>query len=232
MSLYSFKKETEHPYIIYGLIDPRDNKLRYIGKTIQGMKRLKNHLKPSSLKEGNTRKNNWLKKLLEQGLMPNFAIFISYNNYLPKSVNNKILYNLEQYFITYFKKHLPYELTNDCDGGEGSIGRVISKETRKKMSESAKRRGLPQALLNQQKPKNKPKAPKIYKSKAVPGKKQKYYDSMKIAIIGKNILTEEIIEFKGMRDAEKFFNNKFNKTSLRNSIKKQTPYYGYIWNFK
>ncbi len=222
---YMFKNDTDILCIVYGLVDPITLNIRYIGKTINGMSRPYEHFKPSSLKEGNTKKNNWLKKLFTQNLLPFIIVINEFDQ-----ISNDELYLKEQESIKYYKQF--NDLTNLGDGGPGMTGFKFSEESRKKMSESAKKRGLPKALLLQQQPKGLPKKKKKHKSRVIPGARQNYANSMKIAIKGQNINTKEIIEFMGMRDAEKYFNNKFNRTNLKFSIEKQTPYYGYLWSFK
>lgn len=56
--------------IIYGLIDPRNNQIRYVGKTIQSLRvRLRNHI--TDKPKNNTYKYNWIQSLLKDGLEPN-----------------------------------------------------------------------------------------------------------------------------------------------------------------
>lgn len=51
-------------YIVYGLVDPFANEIRYIGKTITGWERIKGHWQSSSIKENpSNHKNKWLQKL-------------------------------------------------------------------------------------------------------------------------------------------------------------------------
>jgi hypothetical protein len=117
---------TEH--IIYGLIDPRDNELRYVGYTSDEKKRYKSHLSKSSLKE-NTHKNNWIKSLLALDLKPIMEVICDYETAeeLPQReiqwiANMRILGN---------------DLTNATDGGDGVMkGRKHSEETKKKISEA------------------------------------------------------------------------------------------------
>lgn len=103
-------------YVLYGLLDPRDSKLRYIGKTQQGLKRIKQHLYPSALKAC-TRKNNWIKSLLKQGLEPGLQIFFE----LKKSNLDvrKDLLDAEIEYIASANKVFKTELYNGTAGGEG-----------------------------------------------------------------------------------------------------------------
>lgn len=212
----------ENNPIIYGLEDPISLKIRYIEKSICGNKRPKDHIKPSSLKEGNTPKNNWIKQLISKGLKPNIIILESFQN-----ITNDQLYRIEQDYI----KNIP-NLLNLTDGGPGAIGRKISEETRQKMSKSAKLRPLPKALLDNQKPKNLPKKKRKQKSRIIPGAQQKYADSMKISVIVFNLITKEEIIYKGFRDAAKIIGGKCNHCGIQKAIKNQAIYYNFSWKLK
>lgn len=52
--------------IIYTLTDPRDNQIKYVGKTNNIKRRMQEHLVESST----TKKNNWIKSLRKQNLKP------------------------------------------------------------------------------------------------------------------------------------------------------------------
>jgi len=92
----TIKMET-HPIFIYALIDPISNEIRYIGKSMNPLKRLTQHL--CQVKNNTkTHKRAWLKSLLDKGLKPNIKILevTSKNNWefveksLIKFYNNKI----------------------------------------------------------------------------------------------------------------------------------------------
>jgi group I intron endonuclease len=138
--MQNFKNVPEFVYI-YGLIDPRNNKIRYIGWCINPSGRLKSHLMSSQLKR-NTHKINWIKQLLSINLKPILEILeiVSITDYAIK----------EQWWIKIFGRE---NLTNSTDGGEGTlnpsdetrekisksqIGRKMSQETRDRMSKSQK----------------------------------------------------------------------------------------------
>jgi predicted HicB family RNase H-like nuclease len=55
---------------IYGLLDPRDNTLRYVGKTVSERARLSNHLSDLTSKK----KGRWVKGLLRLGLAPKMVV--------------------------------------------------------------------------------------------------------------------------------------------------------------
>lgn len=62
------------PVYIYGLFDPRDGRLRYIGKTVTSLKkRLEQHLSPKQAGDG-TRRGNWISLLLKQNLRPDMRL--------------------------------------------------------------------------------------------------------------------------------------------------------------
>jgi len=55
-------------YIIYGLIDPRDDALFYIGKSCDGTKQMRRHTQPWSLAGANSEKNNKIIDILTDDL--------------------------------------------------------------------------------------------------------------------------------------------------------------------
>lgn len=117
--------------VIYGLVDPRTNQLKYIGFAINPQERYLEHMKPRSRK-AHTHKNHWLNQLVEQGLKPEQIILevLSEASMLPEA---------EQFWIEYFKS-LGCNLTNHGNGGIGSLGRVHTQDTKQKLSEKGKAR--------------------------------------------------------------------------------------------
>lgn len=132
---------------IYGLFDPRDGQLRYVGKTRLTLKRrLSYHLTPHDLRS-NTWKNNWLRQLLSLGLKPQIDLF--------EEVPDECSALFEKWHVSHWKS-VGAILTNSTEGGEGrkpgvgkrwssefrakmsSIRRDLSQETRRRMSEAAK----------------------------------------------------------------------------------------------
>lgn len=88
---------------IYGLIDPRDNRVRYIGKTNNLKLRLKQHFHETKL----TLKANWIKSLKKQKLKPSIQII---------DVATELDWKTkEQYWISMFP-----DLLNMTSGGEGN----------------------------------------------------------------------------------------------------------------
>lgn len=129
---------------IYKLIDPRDNTIKYIGKTKQNdiKKRLNGHIR-MSLKNSSTKKEKWICSLLSKGLSPIIEI-----------VEECFEYNWEEreiHWINYYSEI--YNLTNSTIGGDGvkdnsgikngMFGKKHKKSSKEKMSMKAKeRRGV------------------------------------------------------------------------------------------
>lgn len=113
-------------FYIYGLFDPKENELRYIGITKNPKRRLGRHLMPSKLKSP-TYKNNWIKYLLSQNLKPVLQIFEEFSL-------EKEAFDSEIFYITYFK-WLGCNLTNTANGGEGGFTGKPSEQTLLKLKE-------------------------------------------------------------------------------------------------
>lgn len=127
---FKFNKETVKVKI-YELVDSEDlSTPRYVGITVKSLKdRLNIHLSKSALKYNNHR-INWIKSVINK--------------------SGKIVINLieevegwgnacqrEIYWIKKYRE-IGYNLTNSVDGGQGLYGRIISEESRKKMSDARK----------------------------------------------------------------------------------------------
>lgn len=114
-------------YIIYGLIDPRNGELRYVGKSSQGLTRPQSHACPSNLTE-RTHKGHWVKSLADLGLKPDILV-------LEVKPDANSLNEAECFHIAYFRQ-LGCNLTNATTGGEGAPGNRASETARAKMSAS------------------------------------------------------------------------------------------------
>src|SRR5271166_3360522 len=99
--------ENTYKNLIYGLIDPRDGQLRYIGLSSSGMSRPKDHGKESRLKRNKTRTGNWIKSLQSQGLTYEIEVLEEY----PNDISHKDLEEAEIWNIAYYKS-LGCELYN------------------------------------------------------------------------------------------------------------------------
>lgn len=107
---------------IYTLGDPETKRIRYVGKTVNVHRRLLVHMNE---KRG-THKNNWLRGLKSKGLKPLFSIIetifdSSDLDWQPREI----------FWINHYRSM--GELLTNLDGG-GHGGRIISEETRIKIS--------------------------------------------------------------------------------------------------
>ena len=57
----------KNKYIVYGLIDPRDGKIFYIGKSCSGQEKMKRHTQPWSLRNHNPDKNRKIQEIVDSG---------------------------------------------------------------------------------------------------------------------------------------------------------------------
>jgi hypothetical protein len=113
-------------YVIYGLVDPRNEEIRYVGLSSRGVGiRYSQHMSPSSLAEGGC-KNNWIKSLLNQGLKPKLVVLLVCSS-------TAELKEEEKRIIAY-QRSIGANLTNRTDGGDGNFGCVPSIETKRKIS--------------------------------------------------------------------------------------------------
>ncbi len=116
---------------IYGLYDPRDYQLRYIGKTEKLRKRLWHHLKDAKAGQ-KTYKANWMRQLLSEGLEPTIGILMeTTEDNWPEDERTCIAEAVAN----------GANLTNLTEGGEGIIGYGHSEETKRKISQSNKDQG-------------------------------------------------------------------------------------------
>jgi hypothetical protein len=121
---------------IYGLVDPRTNFIRYIGKAKDTKRRYAGHLIPSQLDQHSHHRANWLKELLRLGLKPIMEILET----VPTSEWEKA----EREWIAMFRNIPGYpDLTNTTNGGEGLDGFTPSKEMRERMAESHRGKPMP-----------------------------------------------------------------------------------------
>ena len=130
---------------IYGLFDPRDYRLRYIGKADNIQKRISKHI--TTAKHGQrTHKDDWVRLLLSQGLEPSIEIL--------EEVPIDKWQESEMAWIADCKR-FGLDLTNNTIGGGGitglseeaiesirrkATGRRHTEETKRKLSEMFKGR--------------------------------------------------------------------------------------------
>lgn len=115
---------------IYGLVDPSDNRIRYIGKSNNPQKRLYEHHQIKRLKT-HTHKNNWIKSLLKLNLKCKIVVL--------EECDESNWQEREKFYIKKYKN----QLTNTTDGGQGEFRKTwnfdYSEETRKQISNSIKK---------------------------------------------------------------------------------------------
>lgn len=183
-------KNIKHKYYIYELLDPRDGSCRYIGKSKNPEKRLKQHLSPYQLKK-NTPKNAWIKKLKTMGLSPIMRIIaISCETY----INNSEIYLIEKY------KKNGHNLTNSTIGGDGIS--FMSEQIKNKISQSKKGRGIGRKVSIE----TRKKISESQKGKNRKKWTESKYKKMCKPIIGINKETQEIFYFNSIAEASRKFN--------------------------
>ena len=126
---------------IYSIKDPRDYQIKYIGKTIDFNRRIKEHTSLYNLR-ANTSKNNWIKKLLSENLQPIFEVLETCD-----SINWG---ERERYWINYYRE-LGFDMKNMCDGGEGNHGLKMTDDF--KLNLSKKRKGKNNPYFGKKHPK-------------------------------------------------------------------------------
>ena len=124
---------------IYGLFDPRNYQLRYVGKADNVEKRLSQHIKQVKHRQYKNRYVcNWIRQLLSEGLTPSIEILeeCTQDSWKEKEIA----------WITDCKK-FGLKLCNLTNGGDGTQGYVFSDETKQKLSDM--RRGKTTSLKGQ-----------------------------------------------------------------------------------
>lgn len=110
----------------YALRDPRDNGIKYIGRTVNPKNRLRQHIYSGKSNGSKDRKSAWIKSLLNKNLKPLMEIIDYIDGY--ENIDN--IKNKEMQLIERYRKIC--DLKNDKDLVEN--GYQFSEECRKKMS--------------------------------------------------------------------------------------------------
>jgi group I intron endonuclease len=119
------------------LVDPETREVRYVGKSVDPENRFHAHLAPSHLKD-RTHKNAWLRRVVGHGLRPVLLILEE----VPAGEDE----NARERFWISFYRECGARLTNGTDGGDGTLGRIVSDETREKMARAQRgKKGPPQS---------------------------------------------------------------------------------------
>jgi hypothetical protein len=116
---------------IYALVDPRDSRVRYVGKSINPAARLNGHChKTRNGLHGNSLFCRWIESLADLGLRPWLRLIMQ----VPSGLDPN---DWERHWISTFR-WVGEELTNIRDGGEGSApGGRHSPETIARMRTTA-----------------------------------------------------------------------------------------------
>jgi hypothetical protein len=114
---------------IYGLVDPRNGQIRYVGMTDRPKFRLKSHME--CLESPTSYKTRWIRKLKKENVFPLLVIL--------DKVHKSQRSEKERFWIAHVRS-LGFHLTNGTEGGEG--GRQ-TEDVRLRMSlvKSGKKRG-------------------------------------------------------------------------------------------
>ena len=178
---------------IYTLSDATG--VRYIGQTKDIKKRLYRHIRDGKLDGVKNKRCAWIKSLLNKNEKPSIDVI--------DIVNTENWGFWEVYWISQFKSW-GFKLVNDSSGGEGSYGRVVSDETKVKMSLAKK--GKTPKNINQ------------FKKSAIKGSVIQY--DLNGNIINEYESSNYVKEFLGIKNVNSVVN------------KKRCSSGGYIWRLK
>jgi group I intron endonuclease len=111
--------------VVYGIIDPISNQLRYIGQTVNFNKRKSEHYRTAITQRSKARVYKWLRSLYNKSIIPIFLIL--------EECSIEVLDETEIFYIDYFKM-LGCNLTNTTEGGKSKRGYKHSEKMKEKMS--------------------------------------------------------------------------------------------------
>lgn len=115
---------------IYALIDPRDNRIRYVGKADEPQQRLSSHV--SGCRRENYRSSKWIRELLDLGLRPRLEIL--------EPVEFEKWPEREKHWIRVMRDR-GIALLNVADGGMGATGVRLTEEAKRKLGDARRRQG-------------------------------------------------------------------------------------------
>lgn len=223
--------------LIYVLKHPITDEIRYVGKTINSLKRrLTQHL---SEKRKNKR-TSWIKSLKNQNLIPKIELLEKVESGLDWTID-------EKFYIAYFK-YLGFNLINATEGGENI---VFTEEIKKKISDSHKGKKLSQETKDKIRQLNfnnkvgyysqfiEEEAIILRKLNKEKREKIKTVDFYKLKIVQLNKETSELIKtYDSISECAKV--NNYCKGNIikvcKNKIDKEgylcKTAYGYIWKYE
>ena len=106
---------------IYGLVDPRINKVRYVGEALYPTGRLAAHFSAPELAK-TTYRAKWVGKLFRLGLRPRMVVL--------EKCDVAVWQARETWWIAYYRRLNGNLMTNATDGGEGWHGMKHSEAER------------------------------------------------------------------------------------------------------
>lgn len=112
-------------HIIYALVDPRNQRIRYIGKTSNAERRLYEHIAEG--RRPSTHRTRWINQLTRAGIEP---ILIELEEVTQENWQER-----ERFWIQHYKQE-GHSLTNGTDGGDGIVNPSV--ELRSKRSQYRK----------------------------------------------------------------------------------------------
>jgi group I intron endonuclease len=111
------------PIFIYVLRDPRNDRIRYVGKTIQNPRdRLSAHIRQAK-RDNKSHRDRWILQVLDADKKPVVEII--------EEATEENWEEREQYWIAHYDN-----LTNETAGGEGLHGHRFSDDHRRKLGEA------------------------------------------------------------------------------------------------
>lgn len=206
--------------LIYKLIDPKTNQIRYVGKTKKTLrKRLYEHLTKRNLTP-KTHKNHWIKQLLGEGLKPIIETI--------EIVNELNWKEREIYYIKKLKSD-GVKLTNTTDGGDGALGTKQSQESIDKRLKTMKEKYGEDAfkISNEQKERL-----RVFQTGRIKTIEQieKQANHLRKILLQCDLNHVIIKEWFGVRKCAKELNIDY--TTLRYNILKQKSLNGFIWKYQ
>jgi hypothetical protein len=195
--------EVENNYKIYGLKSKKEDIIRYVGYTKLNLrKRLTNHFSESRKRD--THKDRWIRKnefeidilLLEDNIN-------SFNEALEK----------EMFWIKKYKEEYNIDLVNSTDGGNGTLGRLLTEDEKINLSN----KNLGKKLTDEHKIKI--SNSNIGRKTSEETKLKQKISNLKYFFKKRNIITDNL-SFEEMVKLKEYIKNNFTK-----KIKKQNQRY-------
>lgn len=199
--------ENKHFATIYSLSCPITHNVRYIGKTYNIIRRIKEHL----ICNEKSYRVHWIKNLKKKGLTPSIDII----DVVPYDESNF----WEQHYISLFKSW-GFKLVNSTEGGDGTIGfkhredskKLMSLNCRKHQTEETKRKIS--ATLKGKTPSNYAVFREACKKQPFPPERIE-----KMSIVSKELIRSGKIGFKGKHHTQSA-KDKISKTHKGKKIPK------------